>query len=359
MKRTLVLLYFAINSFLFYSTANAQPIHQSQLIRGFCISVPTHSEMNNFIKYINTLGATGVNTLILRVDYNFAFAKHPELQHLDVFQKSDAELVYQSCKKQGIKIVPLINLYGHQSWGSKPAKLLEVYPQFDETPDIKLPQNYIWPNSDSLYCKSYCPLHPGIHKIIFDLIDEVMDAFHADAFHAGMDEITYIGHKDCKRCHKKNRVILLADEIKKIHDHVTARKARMWMWGDRLIDGKTSGIDFWESSHNGTAPAINLIPKDIVICDWHYDRAEPTAIYFAMKGFDVVACSWKDPDVGVRQFNFLETVRKNASYPIGTHLLGMCQTIWTQTNIFLDENLQPRPNADAEQNSFKKLSEIW
>jgi len=31
----------------------------------------------------------------------------------------------------------------------------------------------------------------------------------------------------------------------------------------------------------------------VVICDWHYVRADQTAVYFAMKGLDVVSCSWK------------------------------------------------------------------
>ena len=30
--------------------------------------------------------------------------------------------------------------------------------------------------------------------------------------------------------------------------------------------------------------AVDLIPKDVFICDWHYERADPTAAYFALKG---------------------------------------------------------------------------
>ncbi|MDP4186071.1 MAG: family 20 glycosylhydrolase, partial [Bacteroidota bacterium] len=228
-----------------------------------------------------------------------------------------------------------------------------------------------------LYCKSYCPLHPDLHKVLFDLIDEVMDAFHADAFHAGMDEVIYIGNKDCRRCHRKDRVQLFADEVKRIHDHVTDRKARMWMWGDRLLDGHTTGIGFWEASYNGTDPAIDRIPKDIVICDWHYDRPEPTAPYFALKGFDVVSCTWKKSDVGLKQLDYIRKMRRDSSYPITVHLLGVVQTVWTQTNIFLSELKHPavplnpnhlqidtglnKPAAtdETEQAAFKKVASEW
>lgn len=36
------------------------------------------------------------------------------------------------------------------------------------------------------------------------------------------------------------------------------------IWGDRLIDGKTTGIGAWEASMNNTYRAIDLIPKDVL-----------------------------------------------------------------------------------------------
>jgi hypothetical protein len=36
------------------------------------------------------------------------------------------------------------------------------------------------------------------------------------------------------------------------------------MWGDRLIDANEISYGEWEASKNETAPAIELIPKDII-----------------------------------------------------------------------------------------------
>ena len=77
----------------------------------------------------------------------------------------------------------------------------------------------------------------------------------------------------------------------------------MWIWGDRLLDGKTTGLGEWEASFNNTYRAIDMIPKDVVICDWHYDRADKTAIYFAMKGFRVMTCPWRQPSTAITQIN--------------------------------------------------------
>src|SRR5690606_40003133 len=93
-----------------------------------------------------------------------------------------------------------INLLGHQSWAGSLGNLLKVYPQFDETPHVRMPEEYKWPNPDGLYCKSYCPLHPEVHAVVFALMDEICEVFETDAFHAGMDEVFYIGDDKCPRC---------------------------------------------------------------------------------------------------------------------------------------------------------------
>ena len=44
----------------------------------------------------------------------------------------------EACKSNSIRLIPQINLLGHQSWAGKTYALLRVYPQFDETPDKPL-----------------------------------------------------------------------------------------------------------------------------------------------------------------------------------------------------------------------------
>ena len=37
-------------------------------------------------------------------------------------------------------------------------------------------------------------------RYLFAVIDELCDAYETDAFHAGMDEIFYLGDDKCPRC---------------------------------------------------------------------------------------------------------------------------------------------------------------
>jgi len=331
-------------------------------VRSFCITAPKPQNLERFIKFINEeLPVNKINTLILRVDYNYQFESHPKLSDSIALSKQDVKQLVNACRQNNIHLIPQINLLGHQSWAGKTENLLKVYPQFDETPHVEMPAAYVWPNPDSLYCKSYCPLHPEVHAIVFDLADEICDVFETDAFHAGMDEVFYLGDAKCPRCSDKNKAVLFADEVNTIRNHLALKKRKLWIWGDRLIDGVTTGIGEWEGSFNNTHSAINLILKDVTICDWHYDKAEQTALYFAGKGFNVITCTWRNPAVAKAQVKDMIKYRQSAKPTIKNHFKGIMQTIWTGTEAFLDEYYAAKLDSSDEENTqancFKALAQ--
>lgn len=306
-------------------------------IRGFCIGAPKPDQVKNFVKFINEeLAPRKINTLILRVDFNYQYESHPELRDTIALSKADVKQILNACKKNAIDVIPQINLLGHQSWANRTTSLLRVYPQFDETPWVVMPETYKWPNEDGLYCKSYCPLHPDVHKVVFELVDEVCDAFESAAFHAGMDEVFYLGEEKCPRCSGHDKAELFANEVRKIRDHLAQKNRRLWIWGDRLIDGKITGLGMWEASMNNTARAVDMIPKDVLICDWHYERPDKTAVYFAMKGLDVVTCPWRRPAVGAEQYKDMINFRQTATPAMKDRYKGIVQTVWSDAGSFME-----------------------
>jgi N-acetyl-beta-hexosaminidase len=306
-------------------------------IRGFCIAAPRPQSVDSFVRFIEEeLAPRKVNTLILRVDFNYQFESHPELRDSSALSKSDVQKMVAVCRRNNIRIIPQINLLGHQSWAGTTYNLLRVYPQFDETPNIKMPEKYEWPNPDGLYCRSYCPLHPEVHKVVFDLVDEVCSVFDSNAFHAGMDEVFYIGDDQCPRCGGRDKAELFAGEVTRIRNHLAEKNRELWIWGDRLIDGKTTGLGMWEASMNNTYRAIDMIPKDVMICDWHYERADKTAVYFAMKGFRVVTCPWRNPAVAKLQVADMANFRATATPELKENFQGIVQTVWSDPDHFLE-----------------------
>jgi Glycosyl hydrolase family 20, catalytic domain len=306
-------------------------------VKGFCINAPNPKGVDRFIKFINEeLAPRGVNTLLLLVDYNYQFESYPQLRDTAALSKPDVKKIVAACRKNKIRIIPQINMLGHQSWDNHTGKLLEQFPQFDETPWVKMPEKYVWPNPENLYCKSYCPLHPDLHKVTFAVIDELCDAFETDAFHAGMDEIFYLGEDKCPRCSGVDKAELYAGEVTSLRNHLALKNRELWIWGDRMINGKSTGIGFWEASYNYTWRAIDMIPKDVVICDWHYERPDQTAVYFAMYGFRVITCPWRTPSTAVIQTDDMAKFRKYATPEMKPRYYGMMQTTWMGTDGFID-----------------------
>jgi hypothetical protein len=327
-------------------------------VRGFCIAAPGPEGLKQFLTFMeNDLAHNGINTLVLRIDFNYEYESYPNLRDEEALSKHDVKRIVKTASKNNIRLIPQISLLGHQSWEGKVNNLLKEYPQFDETPSVIMPEKYEWPNEDGLYCKSYCPLHPDVHKVVFALVDEIMEVFEADAFHAGMDEVFYIGEEDCPRCKGKNKAELFANEVTTIRNHLADNNKELWIWGDRLLDGNTTGLGMWEASQNDTYAAIDMIPKDVVICDWHYEQAEPTAAIFAYKGFRVIACPCNKANVTKAQLEMIQAFRQNSNDTLKNRFLGAMQTIWSPTDRFLGQYYSGETTGNKNDNDYEDENE--
>src|SRR5579871_4394812 len=299
--KTLLIIPACVYAVSYAATASSLPI------RGIHLGVPSTKDIDLAARFIrDALPKEGVNVLVLEFDYRYQFTKHPEVADPDPLSKEDVAKLVAAAKDAGVRIIPQINCLGHQSWAKTTLALLRMHPEFDETPD-KYPQN------DGIYCRSYCPLHPAVHDVLFDLMDELVAACGSNAFHVGMDEVFLLGEDSCPRCKGKDKAELFAREVRTLHDHLAKSGIAMWMWGDRFLNGDVSGIGKWEASLNNTEASINAVPKDIVISDWHYDRAVPTAALFATEGFHVVSSPWRKSNVALAQLELIRSVRANAN----------------------------------------------
>ncbi|HXK08233.1 MAG TPA: family 20 glycosylhydrolase [Vicinamibacteria bacterium] len=237
------------------------------------------------------LATRGVNVLVLEVDYGFAFRSHPELRIADTaITRTGARRFVAACRKRGIRVIPEFQSFGHQSWARDTWPLLTKYPELDLTPGA-------FPRNEGIYCREWDPMNPRVVAIATALIDEIVDAFDADTVHVGMDEVFLIGNDASPSTKGKDPAEVYAKAVNDLHAHVVKKRGlRMMMWGDRLIDASRYDYGEWESSRNHTWPAIYMIPRDIVIADWHYEKRDsyPSLGLFLDKGFRVLPTSFKD-----------------------------------------------------------------
>jgi hypothetical protein len=121
---------------------------------------------------------------------------------------------------------------------------------------------------------------------------------------------------------------------------------------------------------NNTHRAIDMIPNDVFICDWHYERADLSCVYFAMKGFTVATCPWRNPEIAALQLQNMVDFRQQSPQELKTRFHGIIQTVWSGADSFLKSYYNPETYSEsAQQNQggdarslkrmmeeFKKLS---
>jgi hypothetical protein len=290
--------------------------------RGVHLAMSSDADADTLGAALPHLRSVGVNVVVVEVNYHFEFKAHPELRDGSVVTKARAQALAGLARTLGIRLIPQLNCLGHQSWKQTTAPLLAKHPEFDETPGQ-------FPGNQGIYCRSWCPQHPGVNLVVFALIDELMEAFGADAFHVGMDEVFLIASEHCPRCKGGDPAKLLAKAINDLHGHLVGkRKLEMLLWGDRLLDAKALGYSEWEAAKNGTAGALALIPKDIVICDWHYGNQAkyPSVPWLLEQGFQVWPSGWQPLEASKAFSNF-------ALQESHARMLGFLCTTWGKVPI--------------------------
>ena len=168
-------------------------------VRGLNLSAPGPDDVPLAVRFIReALPKEGVNLLVMEFDYRYQYKSHPEVSDSDSLSEEQVKQIVAACRDAGVRLIPLINLLGHQSWAGKTFGLLRSHPEFDETRGK-------YPGNKDIYCRSYCPLAPGLHNVLFDLIDELANVCEADAVHVGMDEVFLLGEDDCPTAAAKTK----------------------------------------------------------------------------------------------------------------------------------------------------------
>jgi len=238
-------------------------------MRGFHTTIITHEAIDPMIRLIEEgLAPLGYNTLVFEMRY--AFRCFPEYA-TGAITFEDARRVADACAAHGIRLAPLLPCLSHQSNHAGPRGL--PYPLFQAHPELLerqgVPYDADWPD---IALHSWCATNDKVYDYILPMIDDMIDACRAEAFHIGMDELFDVAM--CPECKKHKPDELFSRAVKKLHDYLAAKGIDTMMWGDRLLDAQKMGYSMWEGDRFDIHPALHRadeITRDIIICDWHYD----------------------------------------------------------------------------------------
>lgn len=274
--------------------------------RGWHVTAPqTHDDVPAALNVIDVMAALKMNWISIQFDNRFQYERHPGLSGPNAPTRDDHRQLAARIDLYGMEVIPMTQCMSHFNYFLK-------LPEFKHLAEIPEPG----PDTGRKQLWNYCPRHPEVHAIVFDMIEEHLECYpQAQWYHVGLDEITFEAIGVCERCRGATGGALLAEEVNRLHAFLASKGKRMCMWGDQLLVEHNGGKPFH------TAAALPDVPRDVVIFDWHYSETTefPSVQFFKNHGFEVIGSGWFFPG-NVVPF-IAETFRQE--------VLGYGGTTWT------------------------------
>lgn len=251
------------------------------------------------------------NTIIVLVTDGVTLRNSPWSTKAGAWSRDEFKKWVTYAQTKGIQVIPELNLLTHQE------KFLQ-----DGHPDMMFNSATYNPNNPEVY-----------RKYVYPLIDELVELFSPRAIHIGHDELVgWVLHKSRHEKHigllAREQMLpaeLFLKDVLLIRNHLAERNVETWMWGDMLISPDEFPEMLGRELHgisSGYGKALRQkLPKDIVICDWHYadDQMEyPSLAAFKAEGFRVLGATWKKE----------KTIRNFSRYAAEQGADGMIATTW-------------------------------
>lgn len=255
-----------------------------------------------------------INRMILEAEY-INWESHPEIHHPTYgMDKAEARDVIEYARRHFITVIPLVQALGHCAWIFTNGQHLDLA----EDPDTPY---------------AYSPTNPDSYEFLFEIYDEAVELFQPAFFHVGHDEVTMRGRFPFREASRGKSVTeLLMMDIEKLRSYFQPKGIRMMLWGDMFL----APSEVTDAGHASTADEAkkrrNALPKDIVICDWHYIISQPEAYksvaIFKHAGFDVIPSAWYRP----------RNIANLCQAAIAHNALGFLQTTWAGFNFKINGN---------------------
>ncbi len=282
-------LLYAVNTLLDIGVSGEFPLCEiddspAKEMRGVHIGLPNKENIEfvkRLFKYV--LLPLRYNQIIVQFSGSVRYDSHPEIaeKYLEANLRAEAGLqppfphdymasegrllekrqvaeILDTARDLGFEIIPEVQSLGHVQWltyahpelGERAAEDRRVTDTTEE--DLR---------PESFYTHCYCPSKEDSYKIMFDILDEVIELARPERYvHMGHDEVYHLGL--CERCRTKSHAELFAYDVNRYYEYLKARGLKMAIWADML-----QPITPYK-----THEASELIPKDILMLDfiWYF-----------------------------------------------------------------------------------------
>ncbi len=288
--------------------------------RALKIYLPGEKQLAQFYKIVDMLLYYRYNTVIIEVGGAMEYKHHPEINESWIeyctemrryperadevqnmfgwvknsihFENGDGSFLPQEtvsemvkyCKDRGMNVVPEVPCLSHSDY------LLNAHPELSERPYDPFPD-------------TYCPSNPESYKLLFEIMDEVIDVFQPKMMHIGHDEFYTYGL--CEKCKQRSAADILAGDITRIHDYLAEHGIRLMYWSEKMLNHITGWGEGWGGAERhckcsrktvhdmpATYTAIDKIPTDCIAHHWYWGMRECHDEVFLSRGMGMTYGNW-------------------------------------------------------------------
>ena len=293
--------------FCFYSVpGSTQTIRAAHFVLAPSSPEAVAVSFENAIRIVDIVASAGYNTIVVQIANSVEIDSAPALTRRGAWTKEEFRQFVSYAAERDLQVVPEFKFLTHQE------KFLQGhYPS--------LMYNAV----------TYDPRKQAVYDIVFSILQEFIELIDPPAIHIGHDEV--VGwNKEHARKHlaEGERMLpaeLFAADVRVIHDFLDGKNVETWMWGDMLLTSDEFPTMLASHLHGGVGnygkQLRSTLPRDIVICDWHYTDQQlefPSLTTLQQDGFRVIATTWGKKGT-IENFN---------NYAATNDAYGMMATTW-------------------------------
>ena len=196
------------------------------------------STIENFKRIIDFLARYKMNTYMPYLEDMLEFESYPTIgKHRGALTKDEVEEIVDYAGKRFIDVIPIFQTLGHFENILSHDEFLE-YAEYPGAASISVSEE-----------KTYTFLE--------NMLNEVFELFPSKYINIGADESYDVGRGKSREMTSKTSIAKVhAEHYKKIYDICKKNDKKVIMYGDVILSHKE---------------ILELIPKDIIIVDWHYN----------------------------------------------------------------------------------------
>lgn len=257
------------------------------------------SNLDNFKKIISHMARYKMNTYMPYIEDMLEFEKYPTIgKNRGALTKHEAKEIVEFAKKNFVEVIPIFQTLGHYENILSQDEFLK-YAEFPGAASLNV-------SSDSTY------------YFLEDLLKEVFELFPSEYFHMGADESWDVGLGASKKLvEETNIAVVHANHYKKVYDICKKYSKKVMMYGDILLD---------------YSEILSLIPKDIIIVDWHYGAEDtyPSTKILKNAGFNYIVSpsAWNFTSTFPVNVNSLPNIKNIVKSGLENESLGMINSNW-------------------------------